>query len=114
MNKFVPYRNVYGARESNGLVNGNEYHKEFQGARTVPWTEPGLKVTRLRLLSDPGYPAWDVSYCHGEVNGEKVHVELPFSDLPKRRTRRAIVHYAIKDRVNAKQMGVFNAISKLI
>ena len=36
----------------------------------VYWTEPGLRVVRLRLLSDPGYPEWDVSYCHGYVGDE--------------------------------------------
>jgi hypothetical protein len=35
------------------------------------------------LLSDPGYPNWDVSYCHGVLNGRHVNVRLPFSDLPK-------------------------------
>jgi hypothetical protein len=112
--QYVFYREMYGARESNGLVNGNEYHAQFHGARTVDWSTPGLRVTRLRLLSDPGYPAWDVSYCHGEIGDEKVHVELPFSQLPKRRYLAAIVTHAKRDGVNAKRMGVFDAISTLI
>jgi hypothetical protein len=113
-NVVVPFRDTYGAKEVNRLSNGADYHSEFREARTVMWTEPGLRITRLRLLSDPGYPHWDVSYCHGEVRGEKVHVALPFSDLPKRRMLAAIVQYAIEDNVNAKRMGVFDAISTLI
>ena len=73
--------------EVHGLVNGIEYHRERHkqegGVETVYWTVPGLEITRLRLLSDPGYPAYDVSYCHGILNGRHVNVQLPFSQLPK-------------------------------
>lgn len=73
--------------EVNGLVNGLEYHgnrhSQDGGIETVDWTEPGLTITRLRLLSDPGFPAWDISYCHGVMNGRHVDVRLPFSQLPK-------------------------------
>ena len=108
-------RNVYGTRESNGLVNGPAYHLERNPVGTVPWTTPGLKITRLRLLSDPGYPAWDVSYCHGTLNGEDVDVELPFSELRKygKSISAQIVGYAIRDGINAKRIGAMSAISKL-
>ena len=73
--------------EVNGLVNGIEYHnsrnEQEGGIDTVDWTVDGLEITRLRLLSDPGFPFWDVSYCHGVLNGRHVNVRLPFSDLPK-------------------------------
>lgn len=73
--------------ETNGLLNGIGYHgnrhSQDGGIEKVDWTEPGLEITRLRLLSDPGFPAWDVSYCHGILDGRHVDVELPFSQLPK-------------------------------
>lgn len=73
--------------EVNGLVNGIAYHddrhSQEDGIDTVDWTEEGLEITRLRLLSDPGFPVWDVSYCHGRLNGRHVDVQLPFSQLPK-------------------------------
>jgi hypothetical protein len=73
--------------EVNGLVNGFIYHDERHsqegGIETVDWIAPGLTITRLRLLSDPGFPLWDVSYCHGILNGRHVNVRLPFSQLPK-------------------------------
>ena len=44
--------------EVNGLVNGQAYHAERHaqvgGVEKVYWTEPGLKITRFRLSSDPG------------------------------------------------------------
>lgn len=101
--------------EIGGLTNGREYHDQFAGARTVDWTEPHLRVTRLRLLSDPSFPAWDVSYCHGSLchTGELVRVELPFSQLPKRGMRAAIVKHAIRDGVYARGLGVLDNISTL-
>jgi hypothetical protein len=77
--------------ETNGLVNGiayhNDRHSQDEGIKTVCWTAAGLEITRLRLLSDQGYPFWDVSYCHGVLNGVNVDVRLPFSQLPKRNTK---------------------------
>lgn len=108
-------RNVYGTKEFGGLVDGPAYHAQFEGAKTVYWTDPELKyVTRLRLISDPGYPAWDVSYCHGILHdGTKVRVELPFDQLSKFRMKRDIVTYAIRDGVHAAKLGVLGAISTL-
>lgn len=105
--------------ETAGLVNGIAYHGERLsqegGVDSVSWKEPGLKVTRLRLLSDPGFPAWDVSYCHGILDGRHVDVELPFSQLAKYRTTisKQIVAYAKRDGVYAKRLGILDAISKL-
>lgn len=80
---------------------------------TVEWTDPQLaRVTRLRLLSDPGFPVWDVSYCFGQLkNGAHVRVSLPFDQLPKGGITRAIIAYAKRDRVYAKGLGVLSAIS---
>jgi hypothetical protein len=102
--------------EINGLSDGLAYHRARPvNARRVCWTTPHLRVTRLRLLSDRGFPAWDVSYCHGTIvtTGEQVDVELPFDQLPKRGMRRAIVQHAIRDNVHAHGIGVLGAISTL-
>lgn len=79
----------------------------------VDWTHPGLKITRLRLLSDPGHPVWDVSYCHGILDGKHVAVGLPFSTLPKRAVARTIIEYAKRDKVYAKGIGILDCVSKL-
>jgi hypothetical protein len=110
------YRNTYGAIELNGLENGQEYHDQYGDAREVYWTEPGLRVTRLRLITDPGFPVWDVSYCHGRIGDEPVRVELPFSQLPRRGMRRAIVEAAKADKVYATGLGILDptVISTLV
>ena len=81
-----------------------------QITRSVYWTEPGLKITRLRLVTDSGFPMYDVSYCTGVVNGEPVDVELPFYQLPKRGKNKAIVQYAIQDKVYAKGLGILHPL----
>jgi hypothetical protein len=104
--------------EVNGLVNGIAYHdsrhEQEDGIDTVDWTESGLEITRLRLLSDPGFPAWDVSYCHGILKGRHVNVRLPFSQLPK--YGKGGVKAALYDEAKATGKfikGLFNAISTL-
>lgn len=105
--------------ERAGLVDGLAYHRERHeqegGVATVDWATPGLRITRLRLLSDPGYPAWDVSYCHGILDGRHVDVALPFSELRKYRASisRQIVEHAIRAGISARRTGILGAISTL-
>lgn len=102
--------------ETNGLDYPSHYHNNVTHMirRAVDWTEPGLEVIRLRLLSDPGRPTWDVSYCHGCINGEEpVRVLLPFDTLPKKGVKKAIVEYARKDGVYARNLGILDNISTL-
>lgn len=113
-------RNIYGAKETNGLANGIAYH-QANAANTHPdyqdcpcdWTTPGLKVTRLRLLTDPGFPFWDVSYCDGILDGHHVRVQLPFSQLNRGNVSRQIIAYAKRDRVYAKGLGILDCVSTL-
>lgn len=110
--------NLYGVRETNGLSAGSEYHaanaaNQHPDFESVDWTYPGLRITRLRLVSDPGFPFWDVSYCDGELQGKFVRVSLPFSQLPKRGMNRAIIEHARRDGVYAKGLGIFDCVSTL-
>lgn len=81
----------YGVDVSGGMVNG-DYHKSYNPKVRAYWDDPKLKrITRLRLLGDVGYPALDISYCHGElIDGTKVHVDLPMLDLPYSRNGKAM------------------------
>jgi hypothetical protein len=100
--------NMY--RETNPI--SPEYHKNFSDKikKQVPWNTKGLKVVRLRMLSDVGFPFWDISYCHGILKGEPVEVILPFDQLPKRGMIRAIVEHAIRDKVYAKELNIINPL----
>jgi len=94
-------------------LSGSQYHDQFSRARSVEWSTPGLQITRLRLLSDPGFPWWDVSYCHGKLaDGTLVHVILPFDRLPKRYAP-ALIAYLNEAQLNGKRLGIWDAISQL-
>lgn len=117
---MIDYRERYGAKETNGLEAGEqqawlEAIREG-GSQKVYWSDPELKkITRLRLLSDPGFPFWDVSYCYGELkDGTAVRVSLPFYQLPKRGYLGAIIAAAKEDGVYAKGLGIFDVISTLV
>ena len=108
--------NEYGYHEVGGLKNGQAYHSDRHKdgpPSTVDWTEPGLYITRLRLVSDLGHPVWDVSYCHGILEGRHVDVCLPFSELPKKATKAAIVDWAKKEGFYAASTGILDNISTL-
>jgi hypothetical protein len=119
-NKVISHQNICGTNETNGLVDGFAHHKyraekmDKQNIHSVHWDHPGLKVTRLRLLSDPGFSVWDVSYCEGELpNGDLVNVSLPFQQIPKGNVSGFIVDEAKKANVYAKRLGILDCISKL-
>lgn len=120
----IPVQSHYGTIETNGLVDGNAYHQAnwanehpvYKGVG-VHWDHKGLKVTRLRLLSDPYCPFWDVSYCDGQLDGHYVRVILPFSQLIRRKDKplaAQIIAYAKQDGVYAKGLGILDCVSKLI
>lgn len=101
--------------ETNGLDHPSAYHNARRGAsqRRVCWTTPGLTITRLRLVSDPGFPYWDVSYCHGVLHGVDVNVILPFGQLRKPMAKSLIAELN-RDGVNGKRINIWNAVSTLI
>lgn len=106
--------------ETNSLGNFQEassYHRwnteNQHELGQVLWTHPGLKITRLRLLTDPGFPFWDVSYCHDLLDGKHVRVLLPFSQLRRKNISAQIIEYAKRDKVYAKGVGILDCISTL-
>ena len=106
----IPVRTRYGAVETNGLTGDDMQRLLDTLTDTVDWTDPRLaRVFRLRLLSDPGFPFWDVSYCYGTLrDGSNVRVQLPFHQLSKRRWKTEIIEWARRDRVYAKGLGLFD------
>jgi hypothetical protein len=110
--ELVNTQSHYGTIESNGIGPNYHYSKEAdeRAKNHVYWTDDRLmKVTRLRVLSDPGFPVWDVSYCHGVLkDGTHCTVELPFDQIPKRGFKRFIVKWAKHEKVYAKGLGLLD------
>ena len=112
----VDFRNLYGATETNGAEPGEQQawldELTAGGNQTLYWGDPQLaQITRLRLLTDPGFPMYDVSYCYGRSkDGALVRVDLPFHQLRKRTWKSDIVAAAKRDRVYAKGLNIFDPL----
>lgn len=103
------------AHETSPLSESGIDHHDYSGAATLDLEDRRLvKVTRLRLLSEPGTPFWDLSYCYGlDVDGKPVRVSLPRHQFPKRNLSRALVDMAREAGRYAKGMGLLDAVSTL-
>lgn len=73
-----------------------------------------IVLERLRLLTDPFLPFYDVSYCHALVNGQPSEIiDFP-SEIPKRGTTRYLVDACkrqgiyIKDITNPLKISKFS------
>lgn len=102
------------AHEHNGLENPTAYHSVLR-TETVAFTDKRLaRLTRLRLIGERGYPAWDVSYCHGELeDGTPVRVQLPEYSFPKRGLKSALIRMCREHGVYGMKLGIYEAISTL-
>ena len=83
-----------------GVQESNPFTAEVQAVRdAIDYANPVdladralVRITRLRLLTDPGCPVYDVSYCYGALaDGTPVLVRLPEYQFPKRGVQRALV-----------------------
>lgn len=98
----------YGAVETNGLVNPDEY---FAIERENVWLHDKrlARITRLRLISDPGYPMWDVSYVHGELkDGTPVRVSFPEHQFRKGAVTAGLLAMCKRYGVYAKGLGLLD------
>lgn len=115
MSRPIPSPSETGLPMNYCSPEGRAHLDAVHSGPVLSWDSPELaRITRLRLVSDPGFPMWDVSYCHGEtVDGRKCRVTLPFIQLPKGGINATIIREARRDGVYAKGLGVFDAISTL-
>lgn len=91
----------YGVSETNPLVGDNPDWEE-----TVDLDDSRLsRITRLRLVSDPGFPMWDVSYCYGVLHdGTPVRVMLGESQFRRGRGAPSLTSQLV---ALAKSQGVY-------
>jgi hypothetical protein len=101
----------YGAVETNPL---DDEHKAIREriSGTVDLTDPKLvRITRLRLVSDPGFPLWDLSYCYGRLaDGSDVRVDLPQFQFSKRYLSRDLLAMCKSAGRYAKGLGFFDPL----
>lgn len=87
-------------------------HREIRDAiaKTVDLADRDLvRITRLRLVTDPGFPFYDLSYCYGELrDGTAVRVRLPEWQFPRRGLTRALVAMCQAEGRYAKGLGLLD------
>ena len=71
----------------------------------VHWSDPELaQIVRIRLVTDPGFPMWDVSYIHGVMkDGTHVRVNGLYT-LPRKEMLRNLYAQASADGVYLKRL----------
>ena len=107
---------MYGARETNPITDQvREIRDLIDHQNPVDLTDPRLaRITRLRLVSDPGFPMWDLSYCYGQLaDGTHVRVDLPWYQLRKRALSADLVEMCKSVGVYGKRLGILDAVSTL-
>lgn len=107
-------RTHYGAIETNPIIDPTAYYADGFD-ETVTLSDPRLaRITRLRLLTDAGFPYWDLSYCHGELqDGTRVRVNLPQWQFRKSNLRGEILEMCKRAGVYGKGIGIFDALSQV-
>lgn len=109
-------RNLYGARETNGLVNGTEYHQQVDYGNRMTLKQvqdAGGKITRLRVLEDYVPMAGrfcDISYCHATLpDGTVVDVQVGVGGMvPKQKFMGVLIDWAKSEGVFAKGIGLLD------
>ena len=111
----TPLRNCPSAafvNETNGLTDGFAYHAARRDAEDITLAElaaRGGRITRLRILSDPGSRYADVSYCHGELpDGTPVRIINAPLGISYYRLKHDLVEWAKEEGVFAKGLGLLN------
>lgn len=108
---------TYGFIETNSLTEEHKRIRE-EASETVDLHDARLaRIVRLRLVSDPGFPLWDLSYCYGRLkDGTYVRVRLPRFQFGKRTLRTELLAMCREAGVYGKGLGIFDpeVISTLV
>jgi len=107
----------YGVNEINPIddtVRATRDAIDYHAAPTQ-LSDPNLvQITRLRLLSEPGTPVWDLSYCYGVLaDGTPVQVQLDQHQFAKRQRWTQIKNMCIRAGRTAAELKVWDAMSTL-
>jgi hypothetical protein len=111
----MSFENCMVERDSYGVEQSNPITDEVKAVRdaieeTVNLDDKRLaRITRLRLVTDPGFPMYDVSYCYGELkDGSPVRVRLPWHQFSRRNLKGDLIAMSKEARVYAKGLGLLD------
>lgn len=76
----------YRVNETNPLENAQAYHDEERIKVYFEYlsSKDDIELERLRLLTDPDFSHYDISYIHIIYNGQKAELlNFPMTQIPK-------------------------------
>jgi hypothetical protein len=99
----------YGVSETNPLTYDHASMLDAEWLSLYELQARKGKVTRLRLLTERGYPYYDISYCHGVLpDGTLVHVQMNELRLSRRSLKGSLIALAKEQGVFAKSLGLLD------
>lgn len=106
----------YGVNESNPLWMSSVTHEDVDYSEgDVPLSDKRIvSIDRIRLLTDPGCPFFDVSYVYGTLSdGRHVRVDLGAHQLQRRNLNGQLIELAKAAGRFAKGLGMLDNVSIL-
>lgn len=109
--------NPYGVREANNIADAAYTSSDVDYSEgNVPLSDPELvSIDRIRLLTEPGFPLYDLSYCWGTLrDGRHVRVDLGRYQFARARggqgksLKGQLIECAREAGVNAKALGMLS------
>jgi hypothetical protein len=99
---------TYGVNETNPLWTSEVTHETI--TEEVTLGDPRLdRVTRLRLLTEPEYPFFDISYVYGVLkDGTHVRITGAPMHLGRKTIKRDLIEWAKEEKAFAKGLGLLD------
>lgn len=100
----------YGVNETNPLWASESTHHNVDFDEYVTLGDPRLeRITRLRLLTEPGYPYFDISYVYGVLkDGRHIRISGAPMHLGRKTIKRDLISWAKEEGAFAKGLGLLD------
>lgn len=104
----IAYRRHHGAWETNAFADPQAEFAKVDYSRLYKVSDPQVvTIVKVRAISSPGFPFWDVQYVHGELaDGSRVRVDLGITQIPKGNVTGTLVDAARNAGRYAKGIGL--------
>lgn len=110
IDRSIRIAQTYGVNETNPLWMSESTHENVDFNEYCTLGDPRLeRITRLRLLTEPGYPYFDVSYVYGVLkDGTHVRLSGAPSHLGRKTIKRDLIAWAKEEKAYAKGLGLLD------
>jgi hypothetical protein len=100
----------YGVNETNPIWASEATHENVDYDEYVTLGDKRLeRIVRLRLLTEPGYPYFDVSYVYGQLkDGRYVRISGAPTQLRRKAIKADLIEWAKEEKAYAKGLGLLD------